>query len=30
MAAPVTVYGPVISPAVARVAACLLEKGVSF
>ncbi|GJN30218.1 hypothetical protein PR202_gb18507 [Eleusine coracana subsp. coracana] len=27
MAAPVTVYGPAISPAVARVAACLLEKG---
>ncbi|KAF8780522.1 hypothetical protein HU200_001650 [Digitaria exilis] len=30
MAAPVTVYGPVISPAVARVAACLLEKDVPF
>uniref|UniRef100_A0A0E0CUS6 glutathione transferase n=1 Tax=Oryza meridionalis TaxID=40149 RepID=A0A0E0CUS6_9ORYZ len=30
MAAPVTVYGPMISPAVARVAACLLEKDVPF
>ncbi|KAF7055823.1 hypothetical protein CFC21_063303 [Triticum aestivum] len=30
MAAPVTVYGPAISPAVARVAACLLEKDVPF
>ncbi|VAI10373.1 glutathione S-transferase F11-like [Triticum dicoccoides] len=30
MAAPVTVYGPAISPAVARVAACLLEKDVAF
>jgi hypothetical protein len=30
MAAPVTVFGPVISPAVARVAACLLEKDVPF
>uniref|UniRef100_A0A0A9FTC3 glutathione transferase n=1 Tax=Arundo donax TaxID=35708 RepID=A0A0A9FTC3_ARUDO len=30
MAAPVTVYGPVISPAMARVAACLLEKDVPF
>lgn len=30
MSAPVTVYGPMISPAVARVAACLLEKDVPF
>jgi glutathione S-transferase len=30
MSAPVTVYGPAISPAVARVAACLLEKDVPF
>ena len=30
MSAPVTVYGPAISPAVARVAACLMEKDMPF